>query len=57
MLTKKFCILIGALTILSAGVMDVGAYILSKKPTLVLEVPGGEISEESISLKIRGERE
>lgn len=47
MLTKINWLLIGALSILSVGVIGVGAYLI-KKPTPVVEVPEEEISEEPI---------
>ena len=42
MLTKKIWLLIGALAILSAGVVGVNAY-LSKKAASVVENPGEEL--------------
>lgn len=48
MLTKKIWLLIGALTVLCAGVVGVNAY-LSKKPAPVTETPE-EITEESTSI-------
>lgn len=48
MLTKRKWFLIGALTILSAGVIGVSAY-LTKKPTPVVEGPEEGVSEELVS--------
>jgi hypothetical protein len=50
MFTKRVWLIIGALTILSAGVIGVGTYLL-KKPTPVLDIPEGEKLEESIFME------
>jgi hypothetical protein len=50
MFTKRIWLLIGALTILSAGVIGASAYLL-KKPAPVMEVAEGENLEESIFME------